>query len=239
MVKPKKEISARSLYVSTESDLAMRDAFRFLLFMLAERLFPARFNELRRRVLPIYERLRPARRGGKVSSGATGQTVIRRGHATWSVPTEVELHQRIGRWVRRLGVVKNSDYWLRELTLQRVRAWQEGCDRMPIPLIGGIPPLVIAGLRPDEDSRGFRQRARKEIDDYLRREAPRWRMKRKFLHHFEWFLQNRMGGKKPSQLAREWDKRKGLKEWDEPTHVGVVQRGIQSVADLVDPPAEL
>ena len=211
--------------------------WRLYLFVLAEELFPDRFKELKRRVLPIYERYVSSRphhhsdvmpRLPSITSRKISQAILR-------VPIEVELEDRIQRWVDKLCLANHDDFWVRELALRRVQAWHEGLVGMPNPVLWGSKALVIQGLKPREDERIFRQRVREGVDNYLKNEVPRWKATRKFRHHFEWFLQHRVGGKKLTELAYVWDKRNGSKEWEEPTHASVIQRGIRSVANVVDP----
>jgi hypothetical protein len=193
--KPKKDLAVWDIATGKrEQTEGARDAWRLCAFMLAEELFPEQFVELRRRVLPIYER-------HLASLTQPNQEVfIRLSHAHLSCSATVELEERIARWARKLGVICYSDdpdgspclpekdFWLRNLALRRVQSWHAGQTGIPVPTIGGIPRLIIPGLRPGEDRAQFRKRARNATDEYLRKEALPWKASRRWKLHFVWFL---------------------------------------------------
>jgi hypothetical protein len=274
---PKKDAEIRSLPGTEEA----RDAWRFYLFTLAEELYPARFQELKRRALPIYRLCWvPADDEHATQEGSQGvehqhpfprfagfeivrdpadlpgrsnpQITACRWHARFRVPVALELERRIADWVKELRIVqskRDSDQrslWLRQLALKRLRAWEEGRKEVPVPRIIGARPLMIEPRMPGETrsdfirrakiaAAGHYDRAKVAADQYNPNDPIPWTHHLMFRHHFEWFLHNRIGGKGAAVLARDWDRRKGRKEHEEPTHTSVVQRGIKVVASLVDP----
>jgi hypothetical protein len=230
--KPKKDVVAWDLATATKGPTeTQRGVWRLFAFILAEEMFPERFAELKRRVLPIYERhlASPTRPDQEVH--------IRYSHAHFACPAFVELEQRIARWARKLGIVSyfdanpsppECDLWLRDLALRRVQSWHAGEEKMAVPAIGGIPALIIPGLLSHESAAQFQGRVRKSTVEYLQKEALPWRATRRWRHHFVWFLRYRIEKITLAELAAE-HAREQCTACTAPTVLG----GIRSVAALL------
>jgi hypothetical protein len=203
----------------TKATPGVRDAGRLYLFIVAEELYPNRFQELKRRALPLIK---------QKGTPNSALIVVRRGHARCSVPAAIELERRIADWVRGLGIVRSKngvdDFWLRQLAMKRLEAWHKGQSQMP------MPSFSKPSRRSDESKQGFGKR--NSIQQAF--EDPR--AMRVFKHHFVWFLRYRMEGissEKGISLEHVGRLCRANPNAIPPTAAAVLY-GVQRIADLIE-----
>lgn len=204
--KPKKELSILSLKVPTGA-ATDRDGCRLYLFTLAEQMFPTRFEELRKKALPFY---------GWAETEAS----------------DAALEMIVARWVRTLRFVTyppklskwamlKKDLWVRDLATERVRAWREGEPAVTNLLIGGVKPNAAPRRVNETPSAWLKRNVKARLDAG---KVPEWARTLRFVDHFKWFLQHRVGKRSYESLADEAG-----------TATSTVARAVRALAALVDP----
>jgi hypothetical protein len=213
--KPKKDVLIVSVKGRKSLD-TIRDACRLHIFALAERMFPARFADLKKRALPLY--------------------VLAEKDASAIAALDME----IARWARTLDLVKyppdlpgwalpRRDLWLRELAANRLRAWREGEPGTENFLIGGVRPNaeprrsnLMPGREADETPAAWRKRiVRAKLNSS--RSVPEWERILRFEEHFRWFVKHRVGKTLLKSLARDGQT------------LQAVAQAIRAVAGIIDP----